>query len=78
MRMFYFVGGPTEGHVEEFFARLAQVGGSPANWQIYPHTANDGKALHLVSTESMQSILDHLQHFQDIYEHSEIVEVRVS
>ncbi len=77
MRTFYFVGGPKPDHVEEFFARLAKVGGSPSNWQIYPHVANDGKALHLVNAESVQPIRDHLQHFQDIYEHSEIVEVRV-
>jgi uncharacterized sporulation protein YeaH/YhbH (DUF444 family) len=76
--MFYFVGGPQTGRVEEFFQRLAQIGGSPAGWQIYPHVANDGKALHVVTTESLQSILDHLQHFQDIYEYSEIVEVKAT
>ena len=77
MKTFYFVGGPKPGRVEEFFQRLAQVGGSPPNWQIYPHVANDGKALHVVNVESLQSILDHLQHFQEIYEYSEIIEVRV-
>ena len=76
MKTFYFIGGPKQGCREEFFQRLAQVGGSPANWQICPHTADDGKALHIVNAESLQSILDHLQHFQDIYEHSEIVEIQ--
>lgn len=76
MKTFYFIGGPKPGRAEEFFQRLAQVGGSPANWQIYPHAANDGKALHVVNAESLQNILDHLQHFQGIYEHSEIIEVR--
>jgi hypothetical protein len=75
MKTYYFVGGPKPDCREEFFQRLAQVGGAPSNWQIYPHTAKDGKALHIVNTESMQSILDHLQHFQDLYEYSEIVEI---
>lgn len=57
--------------------RLTQVSGSHPNWQIYPHVANDGKALHVANVESLQSILDHLQHFQEIYEYSEIIEVRV-
>ncbi len=78
MSMFYFIGGPKPGRAEEFFRRLAQIGGTPANWQIYPHVAGDGQALHIVSAESAQSILDHLQHFQDIYEHSKIVEIRAS
>jgi len=77
MKTFYFIGGPKPGRVEEFFQRLAQVGGLPANWKIYPHVASDGKALHVVNVESLQSILDHLQHFQEIYEYSEIIEVRV-
>ena len=77
MKTFYFIGGPKPGRVEEFFQRPAQVGGSPPNWQICPHVANDGKALYVANVESLQSILDHLQHFQEIYEYSEIIEVRV-
>ncbi len=78
MSMFYFIGGPKQGQVEEFFRRLAQIGGTPANWQIYPHVSDDGQALHIVSAGSRQDILDHLQHFQDIYAHSDIVEIRAS
>jgi hypothetical protein len=78
MRTFYFIGGPKPGQAEEFFRRLAQIGGSPTNWQIYPHIANDGMALHVVNAESQQDILDHLKAFHDIYEYSEIIEVRAS
>lgn len=76
MKLFYFVGGPKPGRAEEFFQRLHQIGGSPAGWRIYPHSTHDGKALHVVSAESQQAILDHLQHFDDIYERSEIIEVQ--
>ena len=75
MKTFYFVGGPKPGWAEEFFRRLARIGGTPGNWLIYPHVTGDGKALHVASVESLENILDHLQHFQDIYEHSDIVEV---
>jgi hypothetical protein len=78
MKTFYFIGGPKPGQAKEFFQRLARAGGSPANWRVYPHVANDDKALHVVQAESVQDILDHLHAFQDIYEHSEIIEVRVS
>lgn len=78
MKTFYFVGGPKPGHAEEFFQRLAQIGGSPVGWQIYPHAADDGKALHIINSDSFQSIFDHLHHFDDIYEHSEIIEVRTA
>ncbi len=75
MKIFYFVGGLKPDCREEFFRRLAQIDGSPTNWQIYRHAANDDKALHIVNTESLQSIFDHLQHFQGLYEHSEIIEL---
>jgi hypothetical protein len=29
VRLFYFVGGPTDGHCEAFLRRLAEAGGSP-------------------------------------------------
>ncbi len=76
MKLFYFVGGPKPGRAEEFFQRLHQIGGSPAGWKIYPHVTNDGKALHVVIADSQQDILDHLQHFGDTYEHTEIMEIR--
>ncbi len=75
MKTFYFVGGPRPGQVEEFFRRLREAGGPPVGWQIFPHVA-DTRALHLVSAESEQEILDHLRRFADIYEHGEILEVR--
>ena len=75
MRIFYFVGGPRPGQTPEFFRRLDQIGGSPAGWQIYPHCAGDGLALHVVSAESEQLILDHLAHFTDIYDHTDIIEI---
>jgi hypothetical protein len=76
MRTFYCVGGPLAGRAPEFFRRLADVGGSPPGWQIYPHLGDTRRALHVVTAESEQSILDHLAHFRGIYEYSEIVEVR--
>lgn len=75
MRKFYFVGGPQPGYAEEFFRRLEAVGGLPAGWQLYPHAAGDGKALHIAAVESPQEISRHLEHFSDIYECSEIVEI---
>ncbi|HEY3366246.1 MAG TPA: hypothetical protein VGK74_14425 [Symbiobacteriaceae bacterium] len=75
MKTFYFIGGPIQGKADEFFSRLAQIGGPPPSWTIYPHAAKDGKALHLVQAASQQEILDHLKQFVDIYERTEIVEV---
>jgi hypothetical protein len=75
MQKFYFIGGPREGQAEEFFRRLGQVGGSPRGWEIYPHAARDGKALHVVEAGSKEEILDHLGHFAGIYERTEIVEI---
>ncbi|MDA8213433.1 MAG: hypothetical protein M0021_16395 [Clostridia bacterium] len=75
MKKYYFVGGPKKGHEKEFFQRLAKLGGSPAGWTIFPHAGKDGKALHIVETSEMADILNHLGHFTDIYERSEIVEV---
>jgi hypothetical protein len=54
MKLFYFIGGPKPSRAEEFFQRLRQIGGSPAGWRIYPHSADDGKALHIVETESQR------------------------
>jgi hypothetical protein len=76
MSTFYFVGGPKADQLDEFFERLGRVGGTPNSWQIFPHAAEDGRALHIVRAESAQSILDHLRHFDDIYDRTEIVEVR--
>jgi hypothetical protein len=75
MRLFYFIGGPKAGKAEEFFRRLQEIGGTPSSWKIYPHADQDGRALHLAAVASPQEILDHLQHFDDIYQHTEIIEI---
>jgi hypothetical protein len=75
VKKFYFVGGPKTGQSEEFFRRLNQIGGTPFGWRLYPHADGDGQALHIVDAESQDDILNHLQHFNDIYEWSEIVEI---
>jgi hypothetical protein len=75
MPTFYFVGGPLPGHSDEFFRRLAQAGGPPPTWQIYPHMSGDGKALHVVRTEAQDAITAHLAQFTDIYEASAPTEV---
>ena len=75
MPTFYFVGGPLPGHADEFFRRLAQAGGPPPSWQIYPHASGDGKALHVVRAEADDAITTHLAQFADIYEASAPVEV---
>src|SRR5215216_7943390 len=75
MKKFYFVGGLKSGQAEEFFRRLAEVGGAPSGWRIYPHAANDGMALQIVEAEFQEEILSHLRKFRDIYEHSEHSEI---
>ena len=75
MKTFYFVGGPTPGQETTFFQRLAEVGGAPADWRIYPHASGDGRALHLVEAGSEEPILTHLAQFEPIYERGPIVEV---
>jgi hypothetical protein len=75
MKKFYFVGGPKTGQADEFFRRLNQIGGTPSGWCLYPHAGNSGKALHLVDAASQDDIVHHLEHFQDIYERGEIVEI---
>lgn len=75
MNKFYFVGGPKEGFSEEFFRRLGEIGGPPPGWHIYPHACHDGKALHIVEVETINEILEHLQHFNDIYDRGEIIEI---
>ena len=75
MKKFYFVGGPKVGKSEEFFRRLREIGGTPPSWRVYPHVGNGGKALHIADVESQEEILNHLHHFDGIYEWSEIVEI---
>jgi hypothetical protein len=75
MPIFYFVGGPTPGHAEEFFEGLAAAGGTPVGWQIAPHASGDGKALHIVRVDSADAIAAHLAQFADIYEATPPVEL---
>jgi len=75
MRTYYFVGGPTQGHEDSFFRRLAEIGGAPPDWQIYPHANGDGRALHVVEAASEAPIVAHLAQFEKIYERGPIVEV---
>jgi hypothetical protein len=75
VKKYYFVGGPKTGQSEEFFRRLNQVGGTPPGWRVYPHVVGDDKALHVVDVESEEEVFKHLQHFHDIYEWGEIVEI---
>lgn len=75
MRTFYFVGGPIGGEGEAFRRRLAEIGGSPPGWHIYPHASGDGQALHVVTTDAEESIESHLAKFDPIYTHGPIVEV---
>lgn len=75
MKKFYFVGGPKKTREAEFFQRLTELGGSPSGWIVLPHANKDGKALHIVEVSNANEITAHLEHFADIYERSEIVEV---
>ena len=76
MKMYYFVGGPMSGKENEFFARLKELGGTPSTWQIYPHKARDGQALHICQVESLAEIQGHLDQFDDIYQHGDIIEIQ--
>jgi hypothetical protein len=75
MRIFYFVGGPTPGNAGEFFQKLAQAGGPPPGWRIYPHASGDGKALHVIEAEAEDPIIAHLARFADIYEATVLTEI---
>ncbi|HEU4463522.1 MAG TPA: hypothetical protein VFS53_00615 [Gemmatimonadota bacterium] len=75
MKLFYFDGGPVEGQQDAFFRRLAEIGGSPAGWRLYPHASRDGRALHLVEARGEEEIDAHLAQFGPIYERGPIVEV---
>ena len=75
MRLYYFVGGPTQGHEAEFGRKLAAIGGPPPGWQIYPLADGSAQALHLVAADGEQAIDQHLAHFAPAYERGSIVEV---
>ena len=75
MHTYSFVGGPTPGNAEAFFRRLAEAGGPPPGWEIWPHAGGDGGALHLVRAESSDAIAAHLARFADLYRATPPVEV---
>lgn len=75
MRRYYFVGGPLPGQMNEFRRRLGEAGGPPPGWLVLPHASGDGRALHVVQEESLESVQRHLARFDGIYAHDEIVEV---
>lgn len=76
MKTYYFVGGPLPGCLDEFRQRLGAAGGPPPGWLVLPHASGDGRALHVVLADSLESVLRHLARFDGIYVHDEIVEVR--
>ena len=78
MKTFYFTGGPKYGMQEKFFQRLEEIGGMPQGWVIYPHVSEDGKALHIVTVESLQHVLEHATPFDSFYECGEIIEIHPS
>ena len=75
MRLFYFVGGPVAGGEAAFVRRLAELGGPPAGWRVFPHADGTGPALHLVEAEDKSAIDRHLEHFGAAYARGPIVEV---
>ena len=75
MRLFYFFGGPTPGHEEAFGWRLAELGGPPPGWQVYPLADGSGQALHLVASEDVGSIDAHLANFAPDYDRGPVVEL---
>jgi hypothetical protein len=75
MRLFSFVGGPTAGHEEAFGRRLAELGGPPPGWQVYPFADGSGQALHLVTADAESAIDAHLANFAPHYERDPVVEL---
>jgi Polyketide cyclase / dehydrase and lipid transport len=75
MKLFYFVGGPVDGQQDAFFKRLAEVGGSPRGWRLYPHVSQDRRALHVVEANGEAQIDAHLAQFGALYERGPIVEI---
>jgi hypothetical protein len=75
MRLFYFVGGPTAGNDEAFGRRLAELGGPPRGWQVYPFADGSGQALHLVTADAESSIDAHLANFAPDYERGPVIEL---
>lgn len=75
MKLFYFVGGPMPDDTQAFIQRLAQIGGPPPGWRIYPHASGTGQALHVVEAENPDAIVSHLSNFLPGYRRGPIVEV---
>jgi len=75
VRLFYFVGGPTAGNEEAFGRRLAELGGPPRGWQVYPFADGSAQALHLVSADAEGAIDAHLANFAPHYERGPVIEI---
>lgn len=75
MNLYYFIGGPVPGQEDLFFKTLKEIGGTPSGWKIHPHADKQGDALHIITAESKDDIMDHLRHFEGFYQHSEIIEI---
>jgi hypothetical protein len=75
MRLFYFVGGPRAGHEEAFGRRLAELGGPPPGWQVYPFAVGSAQALHLVTTDDDRAIDAHLANFAPDYDRGPVIEL---
>jgi hypothetical protein len=75
MKLFYFVGGPTVGNQQSFVRRLAELGGPPPEWRVYPFLDGSLQALHLVSADAEDAIDAHLANFAPGYERGPIVEL---
>jgi len=78
MITFNFTGDPKYGKQEKFFQRLKEISGVPQSWVIYPHVSDDSKALHIVTVESLQHVLEHATPFDSFYEYGEIIEIHPS
>lgn len=75
MSLFYVVGGPRPGERDAFFSRLAEIGGTPPGWMLYPHADESGQALHIVEAPSAYAVHAHLDALGASYEHGPVVEI---
>jgi hypothetical protein len=69
------VGDRRGAREAEFGRRLAEIGGAPPGWQIYPLADGSGQALHLVAADDERAIDEHLAHFAPGYARGSIAEL---
>ena len=75
MKDYYFIGGPVPSREDLFYKTLKEIGETPSGWKILPYADRQGEALHIITAESKDDIMDHLRHFEGFYQHSEIIEI---